>query len=146
MALGDGSESWEDRLAGRCEGDVAPAGDLAVRDRHGNLTYGLCVVVDDMRQGVDLVVRGEDLLGATAGQIRLGRLLGRATPPAFAHHPLVRRPDGRKLSKSAGDTAVRELRGEGRSSAEVIEVAARMTGFSIDQAREHPRVGVSHTG
>ena len=68
-----------------------------------------CVVVDDLRQGIDLVVRGRDLLDATARQIRLGRLLGRETPPAFAHHPLIRKPDGRKLSKSDGDTGVREL-------------------------------------
>ena len=46
----------------------------AVRDRHGNWTYPFCVVVDDMRQDIDLVVRGEDLLDATARQIRLGRL------------------------------------------------------------------------
>ena len=92
------------------QGDVAANGDLPVLDRHGNWTYGFCVVVDDLRQGVDLVVRGEDLLEATAAQIRLGRALGRGAPPAFAHHPLVRRPDGSKLSKSAGDTGVRELR------------------------------------
>ena len=42
-----------------------------VRDRDGNWTYGFAVVVDDLRQGVDLVIRGRDLLGATAAQIRL---------------------------------------------------------------------------
>ncbi|HET8784188.1 MAG TPA: glutamate--tRNA ligase family protein [Candidatus Limnocylindrales bacterium] len=129
VALGDGSETWEDRLAGPCRADVAPSGDLPVRDRHGNWTYGFCVVVDDLRHEVDLVIRGEDLLDATAGQIRLARVLGRPTPPAFAHHPLIRRPDGRKLSKSAGDTAVRELRAAGRSPAEVIAMAAAATGY-----------------
>jgi glutamyl/glutaminyl-tRNA synthetase len=128
-ALGEGRESWIDRLVGSCQGDVAPSGDLPIRDRHGNWTYGFCVVVDDLRHGVDLVVRGRDLLKATPSQIRLGRLLGRQTPPTFAHHPLIRRPDGRKLSKSAGDTAVRELRTAGRSATEVIELAATATGF-----------------
>ena len=129
VALGGGSEAWTDRLAGQREGEVAPNGDLPARDRHGNWTYGFCVVVDDLRQGVDLVVRGEDLLDATAAHIRLGRRLGRATPPAFAHHPLVRRPDGSKLSKSAGDTGVRELRQSGGSPDDVIALAAQMTGF-----------------
>ena len=129
IALGGGSEAWTDRLAGQREGEVAPNGDLPARDRHGNWTYGFCVVVDDLRQGVDLVVRGEDLLDATAAHIRLGRRLGRATLPAFAHHPLVRRPDGSKLSKSAGDTGVRELRQSGGSPDDVIALAAQMTGF-----------------
>ena len=129
VALGGGSETWTDRLAGPREGEVAPNGDPPARDRHGNWSYGFCVVVDDLRQGVDLVVRGEDLLDATAAHIRLGQRLGRATPPAFAHHPLVRRPDGSKLSKSAGDTGVRELRHSGGSPDDVIALAAQMTGF-----------------
>jgi glutamyl/glutaminyl-tRNA synthetase len=87
--LGGGHVSWTDRIVGERQGDVAANGDLPVLDRHGNWTYGFSVVVDDLRQGVDLVVRGEDLLEATAAQIRLGRALGRTTPPAFAHHPLV---------------------------------------------------------
>ena len=127
--LGGGHESWTDRIVGERQGDVAANGDLPVLDRHGNWTYGFCVVVDDLRQGVDLVVRGEDLLEATAAQIRLGRALGHEAPPAFAHHPLVRRPDGSKLSKSAGDTGVRELRAGGRAQEEVIELATRMTAF-----------------
>ena len=132
VALGDGSEAWSDVLAGSCRDDVAPSGDLAIRDRHGNWTYGFCVVVDDARQGVDLVVRGRDLLGATASQIRLAGVLGRATPPTFAHHPLINRPDGSKLSKSSGDTGVRELRAAGRSPAEVIAMAAAATGYDAD--------------
>jgi glutamyl/glutaminyl-tRNA synthetase len=129
VALGDGWETWADHLLGEREAEVAQNGDLPIRDRHGNWTYGFCVVVDDLRQGVDLVVRGEDLLEATAGQIRLARSLGRETPPAFAHHPLVLRPDGRKLSKSAGDTAVRELREAGIVAEKVVARAAAATGY-----------------
>ena len=99
--------------SGRARTRCADGGDLPVRDRDGNWTYGFSVVVDDLRQGVDLVIRGRDLLGATAAQIRLGRLLGRETPAAFAHHPLVRATDGRKLSKADGATSVRDLRAAG---------------------------------
>ena len=132
VALGDGSEAWSDGLAGPCRADVAESGDLPIRDRHGNWTYGFCVVVDDARQGVDLVVRGRDLLEATANQIRLARVLGRDGPPTFAHHPLITRPDGSKLSKSSGDTGVRELRAAGRSPAELIAMAAAATGYDAE--------------
>jgi glutamyl-Q tRNA(Asp) synthetase len=129
VAQGGGRETWMDVAVGPCAGDVADAGDLAVRDRDGNWTYGFTVVVDDRHEDIDLVIRGRDLLHATATQIRLGRLLGREAPPAFLHHPLILRPDGRKLSKSSGDTAVRELRDAGRSAEEVIAIAAEATGW-----------------
>lgn len=108
-ALGGDSEAWADLVLGSRSGEPSAGGDLPIRDRHGNWTYALCVVVDDLRHEVDLVIRGEDLLDATPAQIRLGRVLGRAEPPRFLHHPLVRRPDGRKLSKADGATSVREL-------------------------------------
>jgi glutamyl/glutaminyl-tRNA synthetase len=106
--LGEGDEAWDDALLGAHAGPVVGEGDLLVHDRNGNWTYALCVVVDDLRHGVDLVVRGEDLLEATPAQIRLGQLLGRAAPPAFAHHPLIRRADGSKLSKAEGATSIGE--------------------------------------
>ena len=129
VAVRGGRETWMDGLVGPCADEVAPAGDLVARDRHGNWTYGYCVVVDDLRQGVDIVVRGRDLLHATPSQIRLGRLLGRATPASFLHHRLIRRPDGSKLSKSSGDTGVRELRAAGWSADRVIEAAATAVGL-----------------
>jgi glutamyl-tRNA synthetase/glutamyl-Q tRNA(Asp) synthetase len=88
------------------------------------------VVVDDMRHEIDLVIRGEDLIEATAAQIRLARLLGRATPPRFLHHPLIRRPDGRKLSKADDATAVRELITAGTSAVAVRQHAADAIGLA----------------
>lgn len=143
VAIGGGSETWMDGLVGPCSDEVAPRGDPPIRDRHGNWTYGFCVVVDDLRQGVDVVVRGRDLLHATPAQIRLGRRLGRATPPAYLHHRLIRRPDGSKLSKSSGDTGVRELRDAGRTPLEVLELAAAAVGADVPDrpgARETPLV------
>jgi glutamyl-Q tRNA(Asp) synthetase len=126
VALGDGSESFEDLLVGHQVGEPAATGDLVVRDRSGNWTYGFAVVVDDLSQGIDLVVRGEDLLPDTARQIRLGRLLGRAEPPGFLHHPLIRKRSGAKLSKSDGDTGVRDLRTAGWTPDSVRARAARL--------------------
>jgi len=133
-ALGGGDETWADVLAGARSGAVARDGDLPIRDRHRNWTYAFCVVVDDLRQGVDLVVRGEDLLEATPAQIRLGRLLGREAPPRFAHHRLVLRPDGSKLSKADGDTAVGELLDAGHAPAALLGAAAARVGL-LDRAR-----------
>jgi glutamyl/glutaminyl-tRNA synthetase len=132
VALGGGSERWMDLLVGPCANEVAAGGDPPIRDRDGNWTYLLAVVVDDLRQGVDLVVRGRDLLASTPDQIRLGHLLGRHVPPTFAHHALVRRPDGSKLSKSAGDTGVRELRAAGHGADDVIATAAAAVGYGAD--------------
>jgi glutamyl/glutaminyl-tRNA synthetase len=131
-AVGDGDEAWEDLLLGARSGALSADGDLPVRDRNGNWTYTLCVVVDDLRHGVDLVVRGEDLVDATPAQIRLARLLGRATPPRFAHHPLIRRPDGSKLSKAGRDTAIRELLDGGRTRNELFGEAAYRVGLLKD--------------
>ena len=129
VALGDGEEAWDDALLGRRTGSVAEDGDLLVRDRNGNWTYALCVVVDDLRHGVDLVVRGEDLVDSTAVQIRLGQVLRRPAPPVFAHHPLVRRPDGSKLSKADGATAIGDLLDGGASREALFGEAAFRVGL-----------------
>ena len=126
MVTKPGTTGWPD--ASRA--DVAAGGDPVVRDRDGQWTYGFSVVVDDdLRQGIDLVVRGRDLLETTADQIRLGRLLGREAPPTFAHHPLILRPDGSKLSKADGATGIRELRAAGRTAPDIIAEATAAIGF-----------------
>ena len=134
LSLGDGDEAWTDVMSGGQRGPVAPDGDLLARDRLGNWTYVFCAAVDDLDQGIDLVVRGEDLLDATAAQIRLARLLGREEPAAFAHHPLIRSADGSKLSKATKATAVGSLLDAGRSAAELFGEAAALVGL-IDRAR-----------
>lgn len=139
VALGDGEERWADLLLGPQTGHVALAGDLPIRDRQGNWTYGYAVVVDDLRQGVDLVVRGSDLAEATPAQIRLARLLGRPEPATFAHHRLILKPNGAKLSKADGDTGVRDLRAAGLTPEQVIGSAAAAVGL-MDRPRELPAV------
>jgi glutamyl-tRNA synthetase/glutamyl-Q tRNA(Asp) synthetase len=123
-------ESFVDlRLGPQHQDPDLQCGDLLARDRNGNFTYQFAAVVDDIDHGVDLVIRGEDILTLTGRQLRLARLLGRATPPTFLHHPLVRTRDGRKLSKSAGDTGIRELRAAGRTREQVLGEAARLSGL-----------------
>ena len=101
-------------------------GDLLVRDRDAQWTYQFAVTVDDMDQGIDLVIRGEDLLTSTGRQLQLAQLLVRPQPARFLHHGLIRHDDGEKLSKSRGDTGVRELRNAGATAAEVIALVRRV--------------------
>ena len=136
--MGAGPERWIDLLAGPMADEPAATGDLLVRDRVGNWTYALCVVVDDMRNDIDLVIRGRDLLDATPVQLRLAKLLGRETPPRYLHHPLIRRESGQKLSKAADDTAVRALLDGARTPAELFGLAARLSGLASDATPREP--------
>lgn len=130
VVLEPGDEPFTDaRLGAMTHTPAEQCGDLLVRDRVGNWTYQFAVTVDDLRHGVDLVIRGEDLLASTGRQIRLARMLGRGRPPTFLHHPLIRRADGAKLSKSSGDTGVRELREAGAAPSAVLGEAAWRTGL-----------------
>lgn len=125
------------RLGPQLQVPAEQAGDLLARDRDGHWTYQFAVTVDDNEQAVDLVIRGEDLLASTGRQIQLARLLGRPVPPRYLHHPLIRHPDGAKLSKSAGDTGIAELRAAGWSPARVLGAAAHATGL-LPAARDLP--------
>ena len=120
-----GVESFVDaRLGPQAQDPSVQCGDLLIRDRLGNWTYQFAASVDDFRQGIDLVIRGIDLLASTGRQIRLARLLGRDRPATFLHHPLIMKAPEQKLSKSDGDTGVRELRARGWTTAQLKAAAS----------------------
>jgi len=81
-------------------------GDFVVFRSHGLAAYQLAVTVDDHDSGVDVVVRGDDLLLSAAIQIHLRRLLGLVGKVEYWHLPLVIGTDGRKLAKRHGDTKI----------------------------------------
>jgi glutamyl-Q tRNA(Asp) synthetase len=136
VTMDPGSEQFTDMLLGDQRQDPrAQCGDMLLKDRLGNWTYQFAVTVDDAEQGIDLVIRGEDLLPSTGRQIRLARMLGRSTPPVYMHHGLIRHGSGAKLSKSNRDTGVRDLRAAGMSPGRVLGQAAHLTGL-IDTPRE----------
>lgn len=105
-------------------------GDLLLKDRDGNWTYQFAVAVDDLEQGVTLVIRGDDLLASTGRQILLARMLGRDEPPRFLHHSLIMKSATQKLSKADRDTSVRDMRASGASVEEVIGRAMHAAGFT----------------
>jgi glutamyl-Q tRNA(Asp) synthetase len=93
-------------------------GDVVLRGRDRAASYHLAVVVDDALQGVTDVVRGRDLLAATAVHRLLQTLLGLAEP-RYRHHRLVLDRSGAKLSKSRQSVSLAELRAAGLSPDEV---------------------------
>lgn len=96
------SIQFEDREIGTYSQNIAKAGgDFTIRRRDGLYAYQLAVVVDDAEQQITEVVRGQDLLELTPGQIYLQRVLGLPTP-GYLHLPLVKTPAGEKLSKQTG--------------------------------------------
>jgi glutamyl-tRNA synthetase/glutamyl-Q tRNA(Asp) synthetase len=128
LRIDPGSEAFDDLILGpQVQDPAAQCGDVAIRDRKGNWTYQFVAAVDDFRQGVDLVVRGRDLLASTGRQIRIARLLGRETPASFAHHELIMKSPAQKLSKSDGDTGVRDLRAAGWTREQVLSAASPST-------------------
>ena len=129
VRMDPGTEKFFDEFLGPQEQDPSrQCGDLLVRDRLGNWTYQFVATVDDHLQKITDVVRGEDLLASTGRQIRLARLLGRSTPPRFWHHPLVMKSPAQKLSKSDGDTGIRDLRAAGWTREAVLEKARALSG------------------
>ena len=123
LRMDPGTESFVDQRLGLQQQDPSAGGDVLVRDRLGNWTYQFVASVDDFRQGIDLVIRGEDLLPSTGRQIRIARLLGREQPATFLHHPLIMKSPTQKLSKSDGATGIRELRARGWTPEEVRATA-----------------------
>ena len=114
---------WEDLIRGRQTIDPSSLSDPVLIRADGSFLYLLPSVVDDIETGVTHVIRGEDHVTNTAEQIQLITALG-GRLPAFAHFPLLLGPDGRPLSKRAGDISLRRLRKEGIQPLAVLALLA----------------------
>jgi glutamyl-tRNA synthetase len=119
---------------------IEPEDDPILMREGGEAAYPLAVVVDDARDGVTEVVRGADLLEATATQLRLHQHLGLA-PPTYLHVPLLVGVDGKKLSKSHGSTAIRALRSAGWTADDIWATLLPLLGLPsgpLSRARLDP--------
>ena len=125
----DGEVIFSDLTLGeRCQTPSTQCGDFSLRDRTGQWTYQFCCVCDDIRQGINLVVRGEDILSSTGRQIQLFQALD-SPAPAYFHHPLVCDAHGEKLSKRQRSESITRLRESGVSASEVMGRAAYLAGI-----------------
>jgi len=124
-----------DEVAGARAHNVAEeVGDFIVWTKRGQAAYQLAVTVDDDRQGITHVVRGDDLIPSAARQVLLREALGIVREPAYFHVPLVLGEDGRRLAKRHGDTRVETYRAGGVRAERVIGVLAVWSGVQAERA------------
>ena len=88
----------DDLVCGRIEFDRSIDPDMTVRRPDGSWIFHFVNVVDDLEMKISHVIRGEDHLTNTAKHVELYQAFG-ATPPRFAHIPLILNRDGSKMSK-----------------------------------------------
>jgi glutamyl-Q tRNA(Asp) synthetase len=112
------SGAGPDGETGAVPADPARWGDVVLARKDVPGSYHLAVVVDDAAQGITDVVRGQDLFHASSVHRLLLALLG-LLAPRYRHHRLLLGEDGRKLSKSTRSTALRELRAQGLTPADI---------------------------
>jgi glutamyl-tRNA synthetase len=122
---------FHDALCGEQEEDVGVrVGDFVLRRGDDVFAYQLAVAVDDAEMAITDVVRADDLLGSTARQILLMKLLGHTAIPRYAHVPLVVAPDGSRLAKRTPKATVRELRERGITATEIVRTLAEGLGLA----------------
>jgi glutamyl-Q tRNA(Asp) synthetase len=120
-----GALTWSETGADSKAGSVTAApqmwGDVVLARKEMPTSYHLAVVVDDARQGVTHVVRGQDLFWSTSVHRVLQALLG-LPAPNYHHHRLILDAEGKKLSKSTRATALRALRESGATAADIRRI------------------------
>jgi glutamyl-tRNA synthetase len=104
--------AWSDAVHGAIAVRSQELDDFVILRSDGSAIYNLAVVSDDIAMQITHVIRGDDHVSNTPKQILLYRALGHE-PPVFAHVPMILGPDGKKLSKRHGATAVGDYRDQG---------------------------------
>ncbi|RNC81263.1 MAG: tRNA glutamyl-Q(34) synthetase GluQRS [Phycisphaera sp.] len=104
-------------------------GDFVVWTQREQPSYQLAVTVDDARQGITHIVRGNDLIDSAARQALLRRAIGIEPEPHHFHTPLVRGSDGRRLAKRHGDTRIDTYRDKGVQPERILALLARWAGI-----------------
>ena len=128
----EGTVVVEDDVHGSVEFHNEELDDVVLMRSDGIPTYNFSVVVDDMDMEITHVIRGDDHLNNTPRQINIYRALG-ATPPHFAHVPMILGPDGSKLSKRHGAVSVLEYRQEGYLPEALLNFLVRLGWSHGDQ-------------
>jgi len=127
-----GEVSWSDAIRGDITISNSELDDLIIARGDGTPTYNLTVVVDDIDMGMTHVVRGDDHINNTPRQINIYHALG-ATPPVFAHVPMILGEDGARLSKRHGAVGVMQYRDDGFLPEAVLNYLVRLGWSHGDQ-------------
>jgi glutamyl-Q tRNA(Asp) synthetase len=130
-----GPVCWEDEARGTFRVEPGVLGDVVLGRRDAPAGYHLAVTLDDHRQGITLVTRGEDLLPATHVHRLLQALLGLAVP-RWHHHRLLRNEKGERLAKRDGAMTLAALRAAGCSAEDIRAMAGFPESFPLPRQRE----------
>ena len=103
---------FADAVKGEVAFDHTQVDDFVILRSDGSPTYHLASTVDDVDFGITHVIRGEDLLPSTPKHILIAGAM-EAVPATYGHLSLLVGPDGSKLSKRHGHTAVNAYRAGG---------------------------------
>jgi glutamyl-tRNA synthetase len=148
-----GETTVEDKVQGQVTVRNDQLDDMVLLRADGTPVYMLSVVVDDIDMGITQVIRGDDHLTNTFRQVQLYNAIG-ATPPGFAHIPLIHGPDGAKLSKRHGALGIEAYRdlgylpaalrnyllrlGWGKGDEEIIPTEKAIEWFDLDGVGRSP--------
>jgi glutamyl-tRNA synthetase len=128
----DGEVHFDDLIRGPITFNNAELDDLIIVRSDGTPTYNFTVVVDDWDMEVSHVIRGDDHVNNTPRQINILRALG-ATPPLYAHVPMILGQDGKRLSKRHGAESVIQYRADGFLPEALLNYLARLGWSHGDQ-------------
>jgi glutamyl-tRNA synthetase len=128
----DGDVEVDDVVRGRVLFSNSELDDLIIARSDGTPTYNFTVVVDDHDMAITHVIRGDDHLNNTPRQMNMLRALG-ASPPVYAHLPMILGTDGGKLSKRHGAVDVRDYRAEGYLPEALLNYLVRLGWSHGDQ-------------
>jgi glutamyl-tRNA synthetase len=131
----EGETVVEDLIRGTVVFDNATLTDFVILRANGIPTYHFSATFDDVDMAITHVIRGEDLFPSTPRHVHLFRALGRATPPVFAHLPLIVGADRRKLSKRRDKLSVQQFREDGYLPEAMVNYLA-LLGWSLDDHTE----------
>ncbi len=131
----EGETVVDDVIRGEARFQHVHMDDPVIARADGSVLYNFAVAIDDLDAGITHVVRGEDHLSNTPKQLLVFEALG-ATPPRYAHLPLLHGPDGKKLSKRHGAASVQELRDGGYLPDAVVNYIA-LLGAGFDAEEEY---------
>jgi glutamyl-tRNA synthetase len=151
-----GTTRFDDAVKGEIAFEHVQVDDFVILRSDGSPTYHLASTVDDVDFAVTHVIRGEDILSSTPKHILLTGAIG-AAPPVYAHLSLLMGPDGSKLSKRHGHTAIAAYRGDGYlpealdnylailgwspgEDEEIVPLEEMVPRFSLDAVSRNPAV------
>lgn len=125
-----GETVFHDLLQGtQRQNPAEETGDLTIRDRNGCWTYQFAVVIDDLRHGVNCIIRGMDIMASTGRQIKLAEALGIPMAVVYLHHGLLLGPNGVKLSKKHFDQDIHTRLASGETPGLILGEAAQLAGL-----------------